>query len=114
MKIPIVLIGKRFDLQAYQYEKLGVDSGGYDIYDRRFVGTYLDNTYSFNKTRAVLTFNDHVYSYLITNAQIKENFHSDNPEYDVFYVFEIKVAKHQVLDPTNSEESYVTTMQAIK
>ena len=101
-------------IDVYQYEYLGIDSNGNDIHNNRFVGSYLNHTFSFSKTTGVLTLGDSVYSYLISNAQAKASAYIGDPDYEVFYVFEIKVSKYQALDPTNSDENRVATMQAIE
>ena len=101
-------------INVYQYEYLGKDSNGNDIHNSRFVGSYLNNTFSFNKATGVLTLDDGVYSYLISNAQAKASAYIGDPDYEVFYVFEVKVAKYQALDPTNLDENRVATMQAIE
>ena len=102
-------------IDVYQYTTADLVMG-YDqiVYDRKFIGSYYNNSFSFNKTQGILTIDKNVHSYLVSQAGALEVAHLGDPDYEVFYVFEIKIAKYQVLDPEDKKESHIATMQAVE
>jgi len=82
------------------------------------MGEYTDSSYSYNAATGILTLSDSLYSSLTFRAKSIESAHSEDPNFEVFYVFEVRVEKYRSIDDlrgmTRDRVSHIATMQAIE
>jgi hypothetical protein len=95
---------------------IGSEFAAYDL--NMDLDSYSDDSYTYNAATGVVTLKDNLYSYLISTAKALETAHSEDPDYEVFYVLEIDFEQYRSMDDlrgmTREQVDHIATMQAVE